>query len=93
MILWRTVALKHFSYSLCVELYQIGVDGRVHLWESCNTQTHTLACRAVVPGELRGGRVRSPDCGRDMGGSTGLGCIKMKGSSTETSLKTDAGSG
>lgn len=32
--------------------------------------------------------VRSPDCGRDTGGSTGLGCIKMKGSSTDTSLKT-----
>lgn len=31
--------------------------------------------------------LNSPDCGRDTGGSTGLGCIKMKGSSTDTSLE------
>ncbi|TNN46012.1 hypothetical protein EYF80_043821 [Liparis tanakae] len=50
------------------------------------TQSEALSPSVVSLRPHRGGR-GSPESGRDSGGSTGLGCIRMKGSSTDTSLE------
>lgn len=74
------------SDSLGVELDEVGVDGWVRVRHGCNQRQGE---RRGLPWKWVEGECGcvSPDCGRDVGGSTGLGCIRMKGSSTDTSLQ------